>query len=158
VRGSLRFADISAGSLYSCGVTTTGAGYCWGYNKLGGLGDGTTKSAFEPRAVAGHRRYRRIFASRTSAQPVTCGITTEGATLCWGAETEALGRQDGEQSEKPGPIIGALPMRAISPGFSHTCGLATSGAVYCWGDNRYGQLGDGAKETHFTPGLVALPP
>jgi alpha-tubulin suppressor-like RCC1 family protein len=158
VKGALRFATISAGSLYSCGVTTTGAGYCWGFNTFGSLGDGTTKSAAEPRAVAGEHRFRRIVASRTSAQPVTCGITSDAATLCWGPLTEALGRQDGDESEKPGPIIGSLRLRAISPGFSHTCGLATSGAVYCWGDNRYGQLGDGAKETHMTPGLVALPP
>ena len=158
VKGSLRFAALSAGSLYSCGVTTTNAGYCWGFNSFGSLGDGTTKPSVEPRAVAGAHRFRAIVASRTSAHPVTCGITTDGATLCWGAETEALGRQDDDESGKPAPIIGSLRLRTISPGFSHTCGLATSGAVYCWGDNRYGQLGDGAKETHMTPGLVALPP
>ena len=158
VMGSLRFTTISAGSLYSCGVTTTGVGYCWGFNEFGSLGDGTTKSGAEPRAVAGGHRFRRIVASRTSARPVTCGMTADGASLCWGPVTEALGREDGGNAATPGPIIGSLRLRAISPGFSHTCGLTTSGAVYCWGDNRYGQLGDGQKETHMTPGLVALPP
>ena len=156
VRGSLRFADVSAGSLYSCGVTTSGAGYCWGFNSFGSLGDGTTKAAAEPRAVAGGHHFRRIVGSRTSGH-VTCGVTDD-TTLCWGPLTEALGRPDGDESEKPGPIIGSLRLRAISPGFSHTCGLATSGAVYCWGSDKYGQLGDGATQDRITPGLVALPP
>ena len=158
VGGSLRFAMLGAGSLYTCGVSTTGTGYCWGYNEYGALGDGSTKSATEPRAVAGGHRFRSIVASRTASRPVTCGITVDNQALCWGWESEALGRPDVDDSSKPEPVMGALRFRALSVGFSHACGVDSSGAVYCWGDNRYGQLGDGAKETHFTPGVVQLPP
>ncbi|MFL5619068.1 MAG: trypsin-like peptidase domain-containing protein [Gemmatimonadaceae bacterium] len=158
VGGSLRFAMVSAGDLSTCAVSTTGAGYCWGYNEYNSLGDGSDKSASEPRAVAGGHRFRSIVASRTASRPVTCGITVEGVALCWGSESEALGRPDPDDTSKPQPVMGSLRLRAISVGFSHACGQTTSGAVYCWGDNRYGQLGDGATETHFSPGLVPIPP
>jgi alpha-tubulin suppressor-like RCC1 family protein len=97
-------------------------------------------------------------AARTASRPVTCGITVEGRALCWGWESEALGRPDADDTSRPEPVMGALRFRALSVGFSHVCGEDSSGAVYCWGDNRYGQLGDGAKETHLTPGVVQLPP
>jgi alpha-tubulin suppressor-like RCC1 family protein len=158
VAGSLRFATLSAGSLYTCAVSTTGTGYCWGYNEYNALGDGSAKSATEPRAVAGGHRFRSIVAARTASRPVTCGITVEGQALCWGWESEALGRPDADDTSRPEPVMGALRFRALSVGFSHVCGEDSSGAVYCWGDNRYGQLGDGAKETHLTPGVVQLPP
>jgi alpha-tubulin suppressor-like RCC1 family protein len=158
VGGPLRFATVSAGNLYTCAVSTTGAGYCWGYNEHNGLGDGTQKPASEPRAVAGGHRFRSIVAARTASRPVTCGITVEGAALCWGWISEALGRPDPDDGSKPAPVMGSLHFRALSVGLSHVCGVVTSGAVYCWGDNRYGQLGDGATATHFSPGLVPIPP
>jgi alpha-tubulin suppressor-like RCC1 family protein len=156
VAGPLRFAMVSAGELYTCAVATTGAAYCWGYNKFNNLGDGSDQPAHEPRAVAGRHRFRRVIASRMSG--ITCGITVDGTALCWGYMSEALGRGDLDDTSRPGTVIGTLRFRTLSVGLSHTCGLTTSNAVYCWGDNRYGQLGDGAKETHITPGLVPLPP
>lgn len=158
VGGSLRFVTLSAGSLYTCAVSANGAGYCWGYNEYNALGDGSTRPSTEPRAVVGGHRFRNIVASRTASRPVTCGLTVEGQALCWGWESESLGRPDPDDGSRPEPIMGTLRFRAVSVGFSHVCGVDASGAVYCWGDNRYGQLGDGAKETHLTPGVVQLPP
>ena len=158
VDGSLRFATISAGELYTCAVATNGAGYCWGYNEFNGLGDGSNRSAPEPRAVAGGHRFRSIATSSKSARAVTCGLTVAGIAMCWGSYSEALGQPDTDDGSRPAPIMGSLRFNAISVGFSHVCGLSTSGAVYCWGDNRYGQLGDGEKETHLSPGLVPIPP
>jgi alpha-tubulin suppressor-like RCC1 family protein len=41
VLGGLSFASVSAGQLHTCGVTTTGAAYCWGHNGVGQAGDGS---------------------------------------------------------------------------------------------------------------------
>lgn len=43
IANDLRFTMISAGDYHSCGVTVAGAVYCWGGNRDGQLGTGTTK-------------------------------------------------------------------------------------------------------------------
>jgi len=157
VGGALRFSTLSAGNLYTCGVTTTGAGYCWGYNESGELGDGTTKSSLVPRAVAGGHRFRTISAQRGTGRSNTCGLTSDGAALCWGRESEALGQHDIADETRPGAVVGGHVFGAISVGVSHVCGVVANGSIYCWGSGRYGQLGNGLTEPRITPGLVPIP-
>ncbi|MBK9031869.1 MAG: hypothetical protein IPL61_11175 [Myxococcales bacterium] len=42
VTGGHTFAQIVAGEASTCGVTTAGVMYCWGWNGYGQLGDGNT--------------------------------------------------------------------------------------------------------------------
>jgi alpha-tubulin suppressor-like RCC1 family protein len=53
VRGGLTFAQVSAGSGFTCGVTLDGVAYCWGENIYGQLGNGTTTNSSVPVKVAG---------------------------------------------------------------------------------------------------------
>lgn len=48
VVGGHSFAMLSLGWTHSCGVTTTGDAYCWGYNHRGQVGDGTTTMRIRP--------------------------------------------------------------------------------------------------------------
>src|SRR6266550_1619595 len=38
--GGAEFTSVSAGNDHTCGVTGSGAAYCWGYNLDGELGNG----------------------------------------------------------------------------------------------------------------------
>jgi alpha-tubulin suppressor-like RCC1 family protein len=41
VIGGMVFESVAAGGMNSCGIATDGAGYCWGGNTKGQLGDGS---------------------------------------------------------------------------------------------------------------------
>jgi alpha-tubulin suppressor-like RCC1 family protein len=53
VSGTHAFAQVSAGERWTCATTAAGAGYCWGSNNIGMLGDGTTHDRLTPTAVLG---------------------------------------------------------------------------------------------------------
>jgi alpha-tubulin suppressor-like RCC1 family protein len=53
VAGGLVFSQVSAGDYHTCGKTLNDAAYCWGYNSIGALGDGTTIHRTKPRPVVG---------------------------------------------------------------------------------------------------------
>jgi alpha-tubulin suppressor-like RCC1 family protein len=46
----IAFNSIGAGNLHTC-ATTSARTYCWGYNAVGALGDGTQGSRLTPVAV-----------------------------------------------------------------------------------------------------------
>ena len=139
---SQKFVQISTGDYHTCGLTSRGAAYCWGYNGYGELGDGTTSDASSPQAVIGGLK----FASISAGYYYTCGLTTRGAAYCWGYnEYGQLGDGTTTDSNNNGPqaVIGRLKFASISAGYYHACGLTSRGAAYCWGYNGEGQLGDG---------------
>jgi alpha-tubulin suppressor-like RCC1 family protein len=70
-------------SLHTCGLTATGQPYCWGDNRYGQIGDGTTESRLTPTVVplpAGVS-----FASLVTGSFHTCATSTAGTPYCWGA-------------------------------------------------------------------------
>jgi len=81
VGGGLTFAAVSAGSSHTCGVTPLGAAYCWGFNNLGQLGNGTTMDSATPVAISGGLTFAALSAGGGT---YTCGITTGAAAYCWG--------------------------------------------------------------------------
>jgi alpha-tubulin suppressor-like RCC1 family protein len=80
ILGSEVFTSISTGDYANCGVTTTGAAFCWGWNPDGQLGDGTTTDHLQPAAVAGGL----AFAVVKTGQETSCGVTSTGEVWCWG--------------------------------------------------------------------------
>ena len=163
VRGGHVFSSITAGTNVTCGLTTDGAGYCWGSNAGGSLGIGTDvgpESCFfgdacstVPIAVIGGL----TFVSLRSAGNHTCGLTNGGAAYCWGFGNQGqLG--DGAMLEaRPTPALvsGGLTYSSLSVGGDHNCGLITTGEAYCWGANQSGQLGDGSTTPSAVPVAVA---
>jgi alpha-tubulin suppressor-like RCC1 family protein len=80
VTGGLTFRSVSAGRVHTCGLSTAGTAHCWGFNRDGQLGDGTTTASATPRPVSGGLTFASIEAGGTH----TCELTTVGAAYCWG--------------------------------------------------------------------------
>jgi len=155
VSRGLAFAYVGAGDEHSCGLTTSGAAYCWGRNSDGELGDGTTSGSSVPVPVSGGLE----FSSLTVQLAHNCGLTADGAAWCWGRNTGGqLGDGTTASRSTPVPAAGALRFSVIETGGHHTCGITADGVAYCWGWNGHGELGDGTTEDRLEPVRVAAPP
>jgi len=153
VRGGLSFGALSTGAGHTCGVTNGGAVHCWGMNDSGQLGDGTTTDRITPVAVLGGFTFATVSASAGGGH--TCGITTGGATYCWGHN--AFGELgDGTTIDQASPVAvaGGASFAVVSAGAGQTCGVTTTGGAYCWGWNSEGQLGDANRIDSATPVAV----
>ncbi|HEY2824083.1 MAG TPA: Ig-like domain-containing protein [Gemmatimonadales bacterium] len=140
----LRWSAISAGGTYTCGITVTGVGYCWGSNATGQMGNNTVDLDPHPAPikVAGTLRLAAIATSGATSGH-TCALTIEGAAYCWGDNARGeLGTHDTARALAPVAVVSKAEFAAIAVGDTHTCALSTERHVLCWGDNSAGQLGN----------------
>ena len=82
--------DVSSGRQHACAVANVyprGINYppergvkCWGRNKSGQLGDGTTTMRVEPVAVSTDLSFSTISIGKNHA----CGLAYSDAVYCWG--------------------------------------------------------------------------
>ena len=132
---------VSAGGNFSCAVTSAGGAKCWGDNRVGYLGDGSTTRRTGAVDVVGVSGAEAI----TSGGDHTCVLLSSGAAKCWGFNRFGqLG--NGATLDSPAPVdvsSGGVTYSAISGGALHTCATTSSGAVQCWGYKKQGQLGLG---------------
>ncbi len=72
VDGGLSFSQISAGVMFSCGVTAGGTGYCWGWDRFSQLGVGadTVLAYGDPQPIAFDGSFQEVQAGGAFA----CGI------------------------------------------------------------------------------------
>ena len=141
---------VAAGNFHTCAVTAGGAVLCWGRNRFGQLGDGTTIDRMLPTPVSSLGSGVQAIATGAA---FSCALTSGGGVFCWGSNTFGqLGTMGGNRNT-PGAVSGmGSGVRALSTGNSHGCALIdATGGLKCWGYNAGGQLGDGTTTSNPTP-------
>ncbi len=141
---------ISAGFYHTCAILDTGVVQCWGYNRYGELGDGTTIDRRAPGDVAGLAGAASML---IAGYYYTCAVLVNtGSVQCWGSNFSGQLGNGFENGYSPTPldVPGLLASRAAG-GSDHTCVIALSGVVQCWGNNSSGQLGDGTTTDSLAP-------
>lgn len=115
----VRYASVSAGDGFTCGLSTRGAAYCWGDGtKLGSAQPDTTGT---PRAVDGGAAFTQV-----AAGEYTCARTAAGDLYCWGAgsqEPQQMYASIGLRVESVKP-----PIREYDTG----CAIQKGDALVCW--------------------------
>lgn len=133
----LRFADLAAGSSYTCGVTAAGGLHCWGSPPWA--------TALVPRRVgngeytSAESRFSHACALRTDRRAECVGLAGDGQ-LGHGEHGEGL------QLESPVEVQGLEDVRQLAAGATVSCARNGSGEVWCWGAHDAGALGIGEVE------------
>lgn len=149
-------ADVVAGEAHTCALTTTGGVKCWGDNRWGQLGDGSTADSLIPVAVSD---LAGGIQTVTGGENFNCAVTSAGSAKCWGQNGFGqLGTTTGETcaygpcSSTPVDVVGlGSGVASIDSGNGHACAVTVSGGLKCWGRNDRGQLGDGTTSDSATP-------
>ena len=152
--GGLAFRELSVGGAtggnHACGLTTSGAPYCWG-ERPGTVTGGITQLDLAPTMVQLSPQFDRIEAGSLQS----CALTTAGAAYCWGQNTYgAIGAGTTANHSVPYPVAGNRTFTQLSGRADYVCGLVAAGDVFCWGENHYGQLGDGTTIRRLVPTQV----
>jgi alpha-tubulin suppressor-like RCC1 family protein len=90
-----RFVAISAGEFHTCAITAAGAGWCWGRDDVGQLGDGGTggtgAKALSPVRVVTQNTFI-AFSTISAGRFASCATTANGRAFCWGFGTGSASR------------------------------------------------------------------
>ncbi|HEX5724734.1 MAG TPA: hypothetical protein VFX98_04665 [Longimicrobiaceae bacterium] len=152
------FTSIATEYNHSCGLTSGGQAYCWGYNFYGQLGDNTTTT---PRKVpvAVQQPGGVTFSALTTGAQHTCAVTSGGQAYCWGYNTSGQVGDATTTSPRLTPVAVSQPAGVsfglVADGSYHSCGLDGVGQAWCWGKNNFSQMGDGTIINRSSPVAVS---
>ncbi len=139
------FTALSGGLLHTCGLTTTNHVYCWGWNRDGEIGVGSTTD----RPYATQIGTTQTFGVPSAGGAHSCAVAAGGSAYCWGLNlTGQIGDSSTVSRSAPTAVAGGLSFAGVASGGTFTCAVAkTDSSAYCWGWARDGELGSRPAET-----------
>jgi alpha-tubulin suppressor-like RCC1 family protein len=155
--GGATATAISAGTLHTCALLTSGDVRCWGFNNTGQLGLANTETidaiGDNEKPTLNVNLGGATVTAITAGRNHTCALLGGGSVRCWGSGAGGqlgLGNTDtiGDNENPTTNVnLGGASAVAISAGDGHTCAVLSNAAIRCWGANSSGQLGLGNTDT-----------
>ena len=143
--------SVAVGAQHSCALLLDGAVWCWGSNRFGQLGNGTTTSSVIPVLVVGH-----TFSSVAVGTDASCAVDVKNAVWCWGSNAfHRLGLRGSSSRTLPTKVPKVMAQSVVI-GDAFACVISTSEKIQCWGRNNYGQLGLSAGSSRISPHSVSI--
>jgi len=132
--------SLAYGADHFCGVKTNGTLWCWGTNKTNALGQpGMPLDQMEPDPlqVGAATNWVAVTTGGNLDRGSTCGRTTGGQILCWGAK-DLTGTNRVDVTTTPTLVNADTDWVWHDTDWENTCARKADGRVYCWGDDTYG--------------------
>ena len=141
------FTSVTSGLLHTCALTASNHVYCWGWNRDGEIGDGSTTNRPYPMRVSNSLTFSTV----TGGGAHSCAVSTgaAGEAYCWGLNlTGQIGDSSTVSRSAPTVVAGGLSFAGVASGGTFTCAVTTTdSSAYCWGWARDGELGSRPSET-----------
>jgi len=158
--------QITAGSNFTCALSSAGAAYCWGQNSTGDLGNNTTTNSDfpvtvtvgSPSAISSTTVVTQLAVNDNGA--FVCALSAAGAVYCWGHNSDGeLGNNTTTNSSvavavTTSGVLSGVTVTGISAGGNHACAQGSAGVAYCWGDGSAGSLGNNTTTNSSVPVAV----
>lgn len=156
---SRRLVAVSCGSQFITVLTNDGELLAWGENDYGQLGQGDDERRDMPCSVCWGEEVIVVKSISAGAEYVLAVTSTDEA-FSWGRGIEGQlgnGQQVFDDPQVFPTKVQLPPECAIAKvvaGVFHSAAVTINGELYTWGDGRFGQLGQGDKESRLAPCLV----
>jgi len=144
------WCTVSAGSLHTVAVKTTGTLYGWGLNGGGQAGDGTAVAPSTPvQDISGSTSWCMASAGHLHS----VGIKTDGTVWGWGTN-DFYNVGDATTVNRSSPvqeITSSTTWCTVNAGRVYSGGIKTDGTLWSWGWGSCGRLGVGTTSNHSSP-------
>ncbi|MGM0557116.1 MAG: protein kinase domain-containing protein [Myxococcota bacterium] len=157
---------LTTGKFHSCVLRKDGGVHCWGANRDGELGIGSTdavgddESAEDAALLDFGTSIEQVVAAGDRQASFTCVLDKAGEVRCWGANengqlgyghTDTIGKAVAVGPDSPSPVRIGGEVAQIAAGASkfasHVCVILVDDTLKCWGSSKFGQLGYGHTNT-----------
>lgn len=144
--GQVISSESFLGNNTKAAIMSNGDLYCWGYNRYGQVGNGTTVNQSRPVKVLSD--VKSVVSSYYYG--TVAAITENGDLYCWGHNN--FGQVgDGITINQSWPVKVLSDVKSVIFYYGTTVAITGSGDLYCWGLNNYGQAGDGTTINQSRP-------
>jgi alpha-tubulin suppressor-like RCC1 family protein len=143
------------GHWHACAIETDKTVWCWGFDKDGALGLGTSSEVAHdtPEQVVQVAGAEQLALGEFHA----CALLTGGTAKCWGySGWGELGNSNASGAEPTAlEVTGLSGAKQLAAGQQFTCAVMADDSAACWGKGSAGQLGNGTMTFSTSPSPVS---